>query len=270
MAQPVFDGHPLEDYFQGMFLFTILFCHLTCAFHAADSGEASELMPGGITDFPLQPFFTGHPSISKHSERMERLCYLIFGAVEVSTHTLFLQPLSTQVPIFIPMSLTPFGRPCYHNVMQSLSSFHHSSRTSQRIQAFAERFKYGVISSSLLSPAFSAAPMAESHRRGSSLTLPGNLFNTHSRTPSAAESTGTDNLSLSMPPEPETPLWPITLSFTVAIAALSARFYFFALLSLATTMYYMHVHRLDMHSKPDVMTPVSHLSLSLGWSTNVM
>lgn len=71
-----------------------------------------------------------------------------------------------------------------------------------------------------------------------------------------------DNLSLSMPPEPETPVLPITLSFTVAVAALGARFYSFALLLLAATLYYMHVHRPDIQSKPDVMTPVGFLSLS--------
>ncbi|KAF8555850.1 hypothetical protein OG21DRAFT_1495985 [Imleria badia] len=200
MAQPVFDGHPLEEYFQ-------------------DSGEASELMPGGIADIPLQPYLMGHTSVSKHSERMEKLCFLIFGAVE------------------------------------SISSLFPSDRISLRTQAFAERFKYGVISSSLLSPALPATSMAESHRRGLPTSLPGRFSNSHSRTPSAAESTMTDNLSLSMPPEPETPVWPITLVFTVAVAALSARFYFFALLLLAATLYYMHARRLDIQSKPDVMTP---------------
>ncbi|KAG6381808.1 hypothetical protein JVT61DRAFT_417 [Boletus reticuloceps] len=126
---------------------------------------------------------------------------------------------------------------------------------SLRTQAFAERFKYGVISSSLLSPAFSTTPIAEPHRRTLSPSLPGKLFDSHSRTPSAAESMMTDNLSLSMPPEPETPLWPFTVSFTVAVVAFSARFYFCALLLLAAALYYMHVHRLDGHSKVDVMTP---------------
>ncbi|KAG8221131.1 hypothetical protein J3R82DRAFT_2663 [Butyriboletus roseoflavus] len=97
--------------------------------------------------------------------------------------------------------------------------------------------------------------MVESHRRGLSTSLPGKLSDSHSRTPSAAESTMTDNLSLSMPPEPEIPVWPLTLSFTVAVAILSARFYFFAFLLLAGTLYYMHVHKLDIRSKPDVMTP---------------
>ena len=62
------------------------FLHLTRQSHAADSGEASEFMPGGIADISLQPYLTGHPSIAKHSERMERLCFLVFDSVEVSTH----------------------------------------------------------------------------------------------------------------------------------------------------------------------------------------
>ena len=74
----------------------------------------------------------------------------------------------------------------------------------------------------------------------------------------------TDTISLSMPPEPETPVWPLTLSFTVAVAALSARLYIFSLLLLAATLYYIRVHRVDIHSKPDVMTPVSLLSLRYG------
>ena len=142
------------------------------------------------------------------------------------------------------------------NCMQSLSSFF-SHRGSVRTQAFAERFKYAVISSSLLSPAFAATPMMDSHRQGMSPPLPGRLPNGHSRTPSAAESMLTDTFSLSMPTEPETPMWPFTLSLTVLVAALSARFYFFALLLLASILYYIHVHRLDSHSKPDVITPVS-------------
>lgn len=86
MAQPVFDGHPLEQYFKGMFSSIIPFLYLTRPSHAADSGDASELMPGGIADISLQPYLTGHPPISKHSERMEKLCFLVLGAVEVSTH----------------------------------------------------------------------------------------------------------------------------------------------------------------------------------------
>lgn len=158
--------------------------------------------------------------------------------------------------IFMPFP--PFRSLRPNNIMQSLSSFFSSDRVSLRTQAFAERFKYGVISSSLLSPAFATTPLVESHRRGLSTSLPGKLHSGHSRTPSAAESMVTDTLSLSIPPDPEAPIWPLTLSFTIVTAAFSAQFYFFAFLLLAGTLYYIHVHRVDIHSKPDVMTPVSH------------
>lgn len=70
----------------------------------------------------------------------------------------------------------------------------------------------------------------------------------------------TDSLSLSIPPEPDTPpIWPLTLSFTIAAAVFSARFYLFAFFLLAGTLCYMRVHRVNMHPKPDVMTPVSHI-----------
>ncbi|KAG9313235.1 hypothetical protein JVU11DRAFT_6697 [Chiua virens] len=185
-------------------------------------------MPGGLAELLLQPHSTGHPSVFKHAESMEKLCFLIFGALEVST------------------------RVCIHNT--SISSLFSSDPASLRAKAFAERFKYGVISSSLLSPTFPATPM-ESHRRSLSPPLPGKLSVGHSRTASVAESTVTDTPSLSMPPEFETPLWPLTLSFTIAVVALSARFYFFAFLLAAATMYYIYIHRRDIHPKPDVMTP---------------
>ncbi|KAF9224118.1 hypothetical protein BS17DRAFT_703917 [Gyrodon lividus] len=202
MAQPVFNGHPLEEYLRGKFYIT-----------------TSEVVPGGIAEFSLQPYLTSQPYFPRHSERMEKLCFTIFGGFEF------------------------------------LSSLFSSDVISRRTHAFAERFKYGVISSSLLSPAFATTPIPHPHRQVLSPSLPGKLASNHSRTPSAAESTLTDNLSLSIPSEPESPFWPITLSFTIAVAALSVRFYFLAFLLLAGTLYYMYVHRLDIHSKLDVMTP---------------
>lgn len=141
-------------------------------------------------------------------------------------------------------------------MMQFVSSTFSPDHTSKRTQAFSERFKYGVISSTLLSPAFASTPVPHLHRRSFSPSIPGKLGG-HSRTTSLAESSiATDTLSLTIPAEPETPLWPVTLSFSFSIAALSARFYSLSLLSLAGTLYYMHVHRFDLHTKPDVMTPV--------------
>ncbi|KAF9233746.1 hypothetical protein BU15DRAFT_66316 [Melanogaster broomeanus] len=165
-------------------------------------------MPGGIAEFSLQPYSTGQPYFPRHCERMERLCYIIFGAFEL------------------------------------LSSYFPSDPKSMRTEAFAERFRYGVITSSLLSPAFATTPVPHPHSRALSPSLPGKLSTNHSRSASAAESPS----SLSIPLEPDTPFWPITISFTVAVAALSAQFYFLTVLLLAGTL-------LDIHSKPDVMTP---------------
>ncbi|KAG1735945.1 uncharacterized protein EDB91DRAFT_546999 [Suillus paluster] len=139
--------------------------------------------------------------------------------------------------------------------MQFLNSLFTSERVSKRTRAFAEHFKYGVISSSLLSPGFASTPVPHPHRRSFSPSIPGKLASNHSRTTSVAESTATDQISLTIPAESEIHVWPVTLSITLAVAALSARFYSLFVLLLIGTLYYMHVHRLDIHSKPDIITP---------------
>ncbi|KAG1738996.1 hypothetical protein EDB19DRAFT_1712397 [Suillus lakei] len=201
MAQPYYDGHPLEEYL-------------------TDSGEAPEQMPGSCPLFSmLQHSFTESPAVYKYSAQVEKICFIIFG------------------------------------VLQFLSSLFTSDRVSKRTQAFAERFKYGVITSSLLSPGFATTPVPHPHRRSFSPQIPGRLASNHSRSTSGAESTATDQISLTIPAEPELHVWPVTLSITLAVAALSARFYSLFVLLLVCTLYYMHVHRLDLHSKPDIITP---------------
>ncbi|KAG2093116.1 uncharacterized protein F5147DRAFT_721459 [Suillus discolor] len=201
MAQPYYDGHPLEEYL-------------------TDSGEAPEQMPGSWPLFSmLQHSFTESPAVFKYSAQVEKICFVIFGA------------------------------------LQFLSSLFTSDRISKRTQAFAERFKYGVITSSLLSPGFATTPVPHPHRRSFSPHIPGRLASNHSRSTSGAESTATDQISLTIPAEPEPHVWPVTLFITLAVAALSARFYALFVLLLVSTLYYMHVHRLDLHSKPDIITP---------------
>ncbi|KAG1874458.1 hypothetical protein F4604DRAFT_1764858 [Suillus subluteus] len=201
MAQPYYDGHPLEEYL-------------------TDSGEAPEQMPGSWPLFSmLQHSFTESPVVFKYSAQVEKICFIIFGA------------------------------------LQFLSSLFTSDRVSKRTQAFAERFKYGVITSSLLSPGFATTPVPHPHRRSFSPQIPGRLASNHSRSTSGAESTATGQISLTIPAEPEPHVWPVTLSITLAVAALSARFYTLFVLLLVSTLYYMHVHRLDLHSKPDIITP---------------
>lgn len=201
MAQPYYDGHPLEEYL-------------------TDSGEAPEQMPGSCPLFlMLQHSFTESPTVFKYSAQVEKICFIIFGA------------------------------------LQFLSSLFTSDRVSKRAQAFAERFKYGVITSSLLSPGFATTPVPHPHRRSFSPSIPGKLASNHSRSTSGAESIATDQISLTIPAEPEPHVWPVTLSITLAVAALSARFYALFFMLLVSTLYYMHVHRLDIHSKPDIITP---------------
>lgn len=207
-----------------------------------DSGEASEpIFPGGIPEFSLQLHTLPPCLLPRYSERMERICYLILDVLELATSALS------------------------------------SDRASKLVQAFAERFKYGVISSTLLSTASPSSPTQHNHRRSLSPPVPGKLTSNHSRTTSLADSTcttATDTLSLSIPAEHESPLWPFTLSFTVSIAALSARFYSLSLLLFSGTLYYMHIHRLDLQSRPDVMTPSlealqSLISASQVWASVV-
>lgn len=204
MAQPFFDGHPLEEYLR-------------------DSGEASEpIFPGGIPEFSLQLHTLPPCLLPGYSERMERICYFILDVLEFAVSKLS------------------------------------SDRPSKQFQAFAERFKYGVISSTLLSTSFPSNSPQNIHRRSLSPSVPGKLTSSHSRTTSLADSTctiTTDAFSLSIPADHETPLWPSTLSFTVSIAALNARLYSLSLLLFAGTLYYMHINKLDIQSRFDVMTP---------------
>jgi hypothetical protein len=137
MAQPYYDGHPLEEYL-------------------TDSGEAPEQMPGSWPLFSiLQHSFMESQAVFKYSVQVEKFCFIVYGA------------------------------------LQFLSSLFTSDRASKRTQAFAERFKYGVITSSLLSPGFASTPVPHPHRRSFSPHIPGKLASNHSRSTSGADSTVT-------------------------------------------------------------------------------
>lgn len=197
--------------------------------------------------------------VFKYSTQVEKSCFFIFGVFQVGPiNFITIAPfLSSHIySYFLGQSTSSPSSPC-DVIMQFLSSLFTSDRVSKRTQAFAERFKYGIISSSLLSPGFVSTPGPHSHRRSVSPPFPGRLVSNHSRSNSLAESSATDQPSLTIPTEPETHVWPLTLSVTLAAAALSARFYSLFVLLLVSTLYYMHVHRWDIHSKPDIITPVS-------------
>ena len=83
MAQPLFDQHPLEDYFRSAFLLPFLLC-LVLTRYILDTGEPAEPMPGGSPDFepeddlvdsdvsnmdmeiPLPPFVMSIVQVSLH------------------------------------------------------------------------------------------------------------------------------------------------------------------------------------------------------------
>ncbi|KAH7910063.1 hypothetical protein BJ138DRAFT_1173373 [Hygrophoropsis aurantiaca] len=193
-----------------------------------EADEELDIMPGGASDFshfqyPIHDL-SDDPESLRFAENMENLLLTIFGAIEL--------------------------------VVQLFAS----DRMAKRTLAFAERFKYGVISSTLLSPGFPSTPLPHPGRRSFSPSIPGKLASGHSRNTSVADSTVTDNtltLDLTIPPasESDTPVWPLTLSCTLAVAALSARFYFVCIMLVAGTIYYVYVHKIDIHTKPDLMTP---------------
>ncbi|KAJ7132266.1 hypothetical protein C8R44DRAFT_849808 [Mycena epipterygia] len=104
---------------------------------------------------------------------------------------------------------------------------------------FAERFKYDVISSSLLA---SALPVPHSHRRSVSPSLPGKL-------------------KLDAPPDPPHELldyWLLSSLLVIAAAFLSAGLYLFAILSLGGIIIYVYNH--SDNSRPDMTSTMGALS----------
>lgn len=225
-------------------------------YFAADSGEAPEQMPGSWPFFSmLQHSFIESQAVFKYSAQVEKFCFSIFGVLQVCSIFVVIRPFLSSRIYYYLRSLHLSSLTC--NVMKFVSSLFTYDRVSKRTQAFAERFKYGVISSSLLSPGFASTPVPHPHRRSFSPHIPGRLASNHSRSTSGADSIATSQISLTIPPESEPHVWPVTLSITLSVAALSARFYALFVLLLVSTLYYMHIHRSDLHSKPDIITPVS-------------
>ncbi|KAI0339726.1 hypothetical protein BDW22DRAFT_583207 [Trametopsis cervina] len=130
MAQPVFDEHPLQDYFR-------------------ETGEQEELMPGSHPEYAAESSSSGH-----HAE-----------------------PLSS-IGLFVSHVLSR---------VESLHNLLSASSPSGPSDAFAERFKYDVISSSLLSTSLASSP--QPGRRSFVSELPDRLNpipGDHSRTSSSS------------------------------------------------------------------------------------
>ncbi|KAL6301724.1 hypothetical protein BKA93DRAFT_450288 [Sparassis latifolia] len=195
MAQPIFEEHPLEEYFEL-------------------AGEYPEDMPGGVSEFTLQP-----------SPGRARL----FGL--------------ERMPSFLA------------NTLQDIYSALYSSRSSQE-QTFAERFKYDVISSSLLSSSIAAPPSAT--RRTFSPELPGRLQDTSDEDPSPTTAARLDQwlptrmANAHARPEFSEIQWPI-LILSLSVAALSAEYYFIAIFLFAWAAYAWQSKRSN-NQKADVIT----------------
>ncbi|KAJ7780323.1 hypothetical protein DFH07DRAFT_1055933 [Mycena maculata] len=104
---------------------------------------------------------------------------------------------------------------------------------------FAERFKYDVISSSLLS---SSLPVPHSHRRSGSPSLPGKL-------------------TLDAPPNhSHEPMdyWLLSSIFVVAAVFLGTGLYFFAIASIGAATIYVYTH--SDNSKPDMTSTMGALN----------
>jgi len=127
---------------------------------------------------------------------------------------------------------------------------------SSQTSSFIERFKYDVISSSLLSSSISAPhPIGQ---RSTSPAIPGRLSPIpDSENYTVDQPPGRSSSGLPLQESSPQDSWQTALVFCVVIAIFSARYYtVFALLLGGTFLYMMHYDNLDTPSKP-TMTSVS-------------
>ncbi|EMD39345.1 hypothetical protein CERSUDRAFT_112985 [Gelatoporia subvermispora B] len=197
MAQPVFDDHPLEEYFR-------------------QTGETSEPMPGSSPEFVADP--------------------------DDNLHATFVLSISPdKMPSFIVKAL------------QIIDSCLSTRPCSER--DFAERFKYDVISSSLLSSSISS--QASGTRRSFSPDLPGRLDSTSSERSVSLSDPGPPDGRLAEPVSPSSDLlgdyfWLFTLASS-AVVLVSSGWYLFAMLLFAFASYSWHCHKLSL-LKTDELT----------------
>ncbi|KAJ8695481.1 hypothetical protein PTI98_008082 [Pleurotus ostreatus] len=165
MAQAVYDEHPLQMYLNGESAL-----HLQRIWRVlkvtVELGEASKLMPGGSADFlPQDDEFD---ALSDEHTAVPREPSWILDIFEVSfncTRGLLHRLGRLATVLFVMVDPIWSGK---LNVLQILSNLF-TTRFSQQPSPFIERFKYDVISSSLLSSSLSAS------RRPSSPCIPGQL-----------------------------------------------------------------------------------------------
>ncbi|KAI8985660.1 hypothetical protein BD414DRAFT_488809 [Trametes punicea] len=191
MAQPLFDEHPLEEYFR-------------------QTGEFAEPMPGGSSEFtpePEVPLDLGEESSANRS---------------------------VQLPHFVVQAV------------QLIDDWLRSSSSSGVEHNFAERFKYDVISSSLLASTL-AAPSSTT-RRTFSPEVPGRLDDRDGAGEDEASSpkanTGQPDASAadvhSRPPPSAGPQLSYVI-VSIAVLALALGYHYLALVLLSSSAYLWYV-----------------------------
>lgn len=127
-------------------------------------------------------------------------------------------------------------------ILKFLSTFLSSSKFPSIENAFAERFKYDVISSSLLSTTIASSQPTPLLPKRLSLTpqIPGDLFDHFPDDPPAGDATpippgGHPSQSQSTPESPGM-TWPVSI-LSIAVLSLSAEYYFLALFLFAVSAY---------------------------------
>ncbi|KAI0079419.1 hypothetical protein K474DRAFT_655010 [Panus rudis PR-1116 ss-1] len=211
MAQPVFDDHPLEEYFR-------------------QTGETPEEMPGGSTEFRAEDI-----SPSSASESIQH-----------------------RLP-------DPIVR-----LLSAVNTLLSSSAFCQTDNSFAERFKYDVISSSLLSSSIAAPPSAtrlqfapdlptSSQQPSGSNSISGDESSDHSRSSSITTEDSQTRKPSGLYPDAAGLQWPSVVA-SLAVLALSAEYYFTALFFILAAIYMVATARAQASKAESINQTVNALN----------
>ncbi|EED78953.1 predicted protein [Postia placenta Mad-698-R] len=199
MAEPVFDEHPLEEYFRSSWRSGFNIPRFPCSdYGGTETGETSQILPGGAPEFIAEPDDSECASAVGWLDP-EHLPYIVVEAIQ--------SPEST----------------------------------------FAERFKYDVISSSLLSTSI-AAPLSAT-RRSFSPELPGRL----DQESNASQSSSLEQNEPTVIPSSLTEFNWLIVSVSIAAVALFYEFYFVAIFLIGGATYSWHAEKV-LSEKASIMS----------------
>ncbi|THH18062.1 hypothetical protein EW146_g2882, partial [Bondarzewia mesenterica] len=276
MAQPVFDEHPLETYLR-------------------QSGEGVEAMPGGMLDLPAHDDIITDESDELDDVFVQLLPQQVVQFLEVSLHhaDLHWRGFPKSIGTFVTLCLShashgassaycSFVPKCIvcgvtnELNLQSILSLLSSTKLAAPGREFAERFKYVVISSSLLSSSLSTPP--SSRRRSFEPRIPGEIvslnesdsdrrlygYETPNEIPRRPQHSRSSSLS-SLPPMDS---YSSAILLCLTMLSLFSGFLLLAVL-FGVALYYFRAYSLDLVYKPDAMTPTLHTLDELIAANNV-